>query len=82
MKELPLTAAFRSLMKKEYGVHFVDCTPQKEPYGTHLARKEATDDLKRLWDSYDGAETANPLISGEAVHMVLNERGEGKYCAV
>ena len=41
-----------------------------------------TDDLKRLWDSYDGAETADPEVSGEAVHLVLNQRGEGIYCAV
>lgn len=54
----------------------------KEPYGTDKARKLSTIELKALWDSYDGAETADYLISGEAVHLVLNERGEGKYCAV
>lgn len=52
------------------------------PYGTAKARASTTDHLKRLWDSYDGAETADDEISGEAVHLVLNERGEGRYCAV
>jgi hypothetical protein len=54
----------------------------QEPYGTHRARKLTTDELKKLWDSYDGIETSDPFISGEAVHMVLNERREGSYCAV
>ncbi len=46
------------------------------------ARALPTEELKALWDSYDGAETSNPDISGEVVHFVLNERGEGDYCAV
>ena len=54
----------------------------KEPYGTALARQLSTALLKQLWDSYDGAGTSEPAISGEAVHMVLNERKEGSYCAV
>lgn len=54
----------------------------EEPYGTPRARKLSTEELKRLWDSYDGADTADDAISGEAVHIVLNERGEGRYCAV
>lgn len=41
-----------------------------------------TDELKRLWDGYDGAEVGDRNTSGEAVHAVLNERGEGEYCAV
>lgn len=53
-----------------------------DPYGTKIARTLSTDALKNLWDSYDGVETSNKLISGEAVYLVLNERGEGKYCAV
>lgn len=45
-------------------------------------RKLSTKQLKKLWDSYDGIKTKNPLYSGESVHTVLNERGEGDYCAV
>jgi hypothetical protein len=58
------------------------CFRPKTPYGTALARTLSTQELKRLWDSYDGVETADSRISGEAVHLVLNERCEGKYCAV
>jgi hypothetical protein len=54
----------------------------KDPYGTDVARTLSTEELKRLWDSYDGIETSDHRISGEAVHLVLNERREGKYCAV
>lgn len=54
----------------------------RPPAGYEKCRAMATDDLKRLWDSYDGAETADPEVSGEAVHLVLNQRGEGIYCAV
>lgn len=50
--------------------------------GVKAARQLSTSALKALWDSYDGAETSDPAISGEAVHLVLNERGEGLYCAV
>lgn len=53
-----------------------------EPYGTHRVRKLSTRTLKRLWDSYDGIEPDDDIISGKAVHMVLNERKEGAYCAV
>ncbi len=50
--------------------------------GEVKARGLSTEALKALWDSYDGAETADPAISGEAVYVVLNEREEGEYCAV
>lgn len=37
--------------------------------------------LRALWDCYDG--TNCPLgYAGECVHAVLNERGDGAYCAV
>jgi len=54
------------------------------------ARKLSTEELKAIWDAYDGdAEKGQkgyfwpddgPHI--EEVHRVLNERGEGSYCAV
>lgn len=48
-----------------------------------LVRSLPTENLKALWDSYDGAEvTAYPAINGETVHLVLNERGEGDHCRV
>ena len=56
--------------------------PREPMSGVFRARRLSTDALKRLWDSYDGAVTSDPEISGEAVHCVLNERGEGRYCAV
>lgn len=53
-------------------------------------RKLSTDDLKALWDAFD--DDAKPGFQGyfwpptepqiEEVHMILNERGEGDYCAV
>lgn len=53
-----------------------------QSHGVRKARSLDTDTLKRLWDSYDGTATSDEEISGEAVHRVLNERGEGSYCAV
>ena len=55
-----------------------------EHFGTAYARTLPTETLKSLWDSYDGSDDSIPdkAISGEAIHCVLNERGEGFYCAV
>lgn len=40
-----------------------------------------TEQLKRMWDAYDGMNA--PLgFSGEDIHLELNMRGEGSYCAV
>lgn len=57
---------------------------QSEFYGTRYARTLTTEKLKALWDLYDGCDRSigDDLISGEAIHTVLNERGEGEYCAV
>lgn len=54
------------------------------PYGTDFARTLSTEKLKELWDKYDGIDTSigDDNISGEAIHLVLNERKEGSYCAV
>ena len=54
------------------------------PYGTDYARTLSTKKPKELWDKYDGIDTSigDEKISGEAIHLVLNERKEGKYCAV
>lgn len=46
----------------------------KDPY--RKARRLSTERLKELWDSYDGIKTADPEISGEEIHTVLNERGK------
>jgi hypothetical protein len=54
----------------------------KEIENESKVRQLSIEDLKRLWDSYDGLNTSDPDISGEEVHQVLNERGEGLYCAV
>jgi len=54
------------------------------PYGIEYARTLSTDKLKELWDRYDGSDDTigDDNISGEAIHLVLNERKEGSYCAV
>jgi hypothetical protein len=37
--------------------------------------------LKKLWDAYDG--TNSPLgFDGTSIHIELNRRGLGLYCAV
>jgi len=54
------------------------------------ARELSTEKLKELWDQFDAdAEAGEPGYFWpddsphiEEVHLVLNERGEGKYCAV
>lgn len=54
-----------------------------EPAGAGIARSLTTERLKALWDAWDGsADTDEPGVSGEAVHWVMNERGEGAYVAV
>ena len=40
-----------------------------------------TEQVKALWDRYDGINDPDG-ISGEAIHMDLNLRGEGEYCAI
>ncbi len=52
-------------------------------------RKLSTLELKTLWDAFDG--DAEPGCPGffwpengphiEEIHLLLNERGEGDYCA-
>jgi hypothetical protein len=37
--------------------------------------------VKALWDAYDGTNAPNGF-SGEVIHLVLNKRGHGDYCAV
>lgn len=39
------------------------------------------EELKALWDRYDGCNAPDDF-SGELIHLVLNKRGEGSYCAV
>ena len=57
---------------------------RREPYGTAYARNMTTEHLKLLWDRYDGSDDAigDDEISGEAIHMVLCERGESSYCCI
>lgn len=53
------------------------------PYAAELDRMAGMElsDVRKLWDAYDG--TNSPLgFSGEAIHMELNLRGDGLYCAV
>lgn len=37
--------------------------------------------IRALWDAYDGCNCPEG-ISGEAIHEVLNARGDGAYCSV
>lgn len=39
------------------------------------------DRVREIWDEYDG-ENSPRGFSGEAVHMELNRRNDGGYCAV
>ena len=49
------------------------------PYDLESARALPTEELKRLWDEDDDN---GLVVSVEAIHYVLNERGHGDYCAV
>lgn len=76
-------------MKKDIAERFAELMFNQrrkfhEPYGTDYARTLSTEKLKELWDKYDGIDTSigDDNISGEAIHMILNERKEGSYCAV
>lgn len=40
-----------------------------------------TEELKRLWDLYDGTNEPEGVY-GEDIHFELNRRGEGQHCAV
>lgn len=37
--------------------------------------------VKSLWDEYDGCNTPGG-VSGESIHLNLNQRGHGYYCAI
>jgi len=39
------------------------------------------EEVKALWDHYDGCNRPGDF-DGEVIHLVLNRRGEGHYCAV
>jgi hypothetical protein len=47
------------------------------------ARAMTTEQLKVLWGLYDGREgfMSEAEVTGEAVHLVLSERGESDFCA-
>jgi hypothetical protein len=47
---------------------------------SYLKTMEASE-LKQLWDAYDGT-NAPGGFSGEAIHLELNARGLGEYCAI
>lgn len=48
---------------------------------TRKLREMPTEMIRLLWDLYDGCNS--PLgFAGETIHAVLNERGDGAYCAV
>lgn len=65
---------------------FIEFITEVKKYGQWQsywkAKKLSTIELKELWDSYDGIETKNSEIDGESVHIHLNLRGCGAYCAV
>lgn len=44
-------------------------------------RKKTDDELKSLWDQYDGT-NAPAGFQGEEIHRELNRRYLGAYCAV
>jgi hypothetical protein len=75
-----LAEALKQLFES-MGVRVVDITPH--PHDEDRARMAdmSDDDVKRLWDAYDGCNSPDG-ISGEAIHFELNMRGQGRYCAV
>lgn len=57
--------------------------PRPNPYRVELdgLAKLTPDAVRALWDEYDGCNCPGGF-SGEAIHMDLNRRGLGRYCAV
>lgn len=53
------------------------------PYLPELDRlaEMDTEAVKRLWDAYDGTNDPGGF-DGVSIHIDLNRRGEGIYCAV
>jgi len=46
-----------------------------------LFEKYSDNDLRRLWDEYDGFNTPDGFC-GEDIHNEMNRRGNGENCAV
>lgn len=44
-------------------------------------RTMSRDELRRLWDSFDESSFCGEYYC-EDVHLVMNEKGDGEYCAV
>lgn len=51
------------------------------PYHNDKIKLLSIDELKSLWDEYDGANEPDDYW-GEDIHYRLNELGHGEYCAV
>lgn len=61
----------------------VDLFTRKVVSGVRDARDATTEELKRVWDEWDGdPETMFYPFDMEQVHAELNRRGEGSHCAV
>jgi len=78
-----IAEAFAALLSKHTGVRVIDVTPAPQWWVAECdaLRELPTDFLRVLWDLYDGCNA--PLgFGGETIHAVLNERGDGAYCAV
>jgi hypothetical protein len=69
-------------------INFPEAPPKTD---MDFAKGIATDDLKLIWDDLfegevDGFTYSSKgdtyYIDAEMVHQLLNERGEGEYCAV
>lgn len=67
--------AFRELLQRS--------VKRPHPFPDESARMAPMSDdaVKKLWDAYDGCNSPQG-ICGEAIHLELNLRGHGEYCAV
>lgn len=71
---------FFKAMLESMGHRVID-VPHPYDAECRLMRGMSDDEVKGLWDRYDGCNAPDD-ISGEAIHFELNMRGQGIYCAV
>ena len=82
-EQQPIEGEVQTISLAELFAELIGSRRPPNPWAAELRQLEAfsDDDLKALWDQYDGCNSPGGF-SDVAIHTALNLRGLGAYCAV